>query len=951
MKRFTSLMLMLLVAVTTWAQALLQITTDTSNPIYYTIYNTRSDSPGGFIYYAGDDAGLKDGCTASTIENKYKFYFTGSDDALYVHNAATTKKLASVTSWTDEGAVWCVIKRTDGNLAFGPQNARKDAQSWWNEQNDGRDGYTEWDAEDAGSGFVVEPVDNFVYPEVGKFYTIEAPLFEKVQNVKKGLVANGGNALGWNTVDLANKNFYWTLVEGENGELYLQNVGTGKYINGDAVKDEKAALTTNALGSNQFNIVTNNVKLHASGHNGGKGSNGGVVGWNGAANSASAWKFVEQEDPNAVTTLDITYNFTYNGANKVSQTKTVRVGDEYPDIEVSFPFGISATKPSGVVTADSQTEYTIELQENLPFKYADSDTNIKNWYYVQMHSSGGSYTRFLQYVKEGETTYIEWLDTEKDVNNLDTYTWAFIGDPFTGFKMVNYGAPNGANAVVSNGSGNPSFGDIADAVAWDIKASRTNNDATHFCFQYREGEKKYMNAQSGKVAFWGDNDQGSTMWVTERDLTGLADLKALIGQIEAAVAAYGQGGTTVGYYTAESTAALLEALANAKTAAEANTSAAANTAAQAALQAAVDALKTIQPVEGKFYRIASHCTKDHRNAQEIYVSKDGDMHFAHVADNKAAGTIGHIFQFVPAQDGKFYIYNVQRGVYMKAVGGQGTPAVVTSDKNSAKPVAIKNLGVGNVIGIYPDGQSMMHAQDDYSKIVGWNETNVNDGSAWVINEVDIDDAYQEVAVSEVGYATLCLGYNATIPAGVEAYIAKADGIGNGNISLTQVEGVLPANEAVILKLAEGASAGTFNFVYAASAKNVEGNLFEGTTVDTNITNDAYVLGVVDGVVGLYNATKNINTDTTNDGTEEEPAVTYEAWKNNANKAYLPANVVPVEEQGAAYYSFRFEDGTTAIENVEVESAVNVIYDLTGRRVEAITAPGIYIVNGKKTLVK
>ena len=43
---------------------------------------------------------------------------------------------------------------------------------------------------------------------------------------------------------------------------------------------------------------------------------------------------------------------------------------------------------------------------------------------------------------------------------------------------------------------------------------------------------------------------------------------------------------------------------------------------------------------------------------------------------------------------------------------------------------------------------------------------------------------------------------------------------------------------------------------------------------------------------------------------------------------------------------------TAIEEVKGENGkVKAIYDLTGRKVEAITAPGIYIVNGKKTLVK
>ena len=72
-----------------------------------------------------------------------------------------------------------------------------------------------------------------------------------------------------------------------------------------------------------------------------------------------------------------------------------------------------------------------------------------------------------------------------------------------------------------------------------------------------------------------------------------------------------------------------------------------------------------------------------------------------------------------------------------------------------------------------------------------------------------------------------------------------------------------------------------------------------------------------------------------------------SWLNNSHKAYLPA---PANAEGVKSYSFRFP-GTTAIENVEVENTVKAIYDLTGRRVEAITAPGIYIVGGKKVLVK
>ena len=42
---------------------------------------------------------------------------------------------------------------------------------------------------------------------------------------------------------------------------------------------------------------------------------------------------------------------------------------------------------------------------------------------------------------------------------------------------------------------------------------------------------------------------------------------------------------------------------------------------------------------------------------------------------------------------------------------------------------------------------------------------------------------------------------------------------------------------------------------------------------------------------------------------------------------------------------------TAIESVGAESGVKVIYDMQGRRLDEITKPGIYIVNGKKILVK
>lgn len=45
------------------------------------------------------------------------------------------------------------------------------------------------------------------------------------------------------------------------------------------------------------------------------------------------------------------------------------------------------------------------------------------------------------------------------------------------------------------------------------------------------------------------------------------------------------------------------------------------------------------------------------------------------------------------------------------------------------------------------------------------------------------------------------------------------------------------------------------------------------------------------------------------------------------------------------------ENTTDIKNIVVESKPKNIFDLTGRRIETITTPGIYIVNGKKVIIK
>ena len=263
----------------------------------------------------------------------------------------------------------------------------------------------------------------------------------------------------------------------------------------------------------------------------------------------------------------------------------------------------------------------------------------------------------------------------------------------------------------------------------------------------------------------------------------------------------------------------------------------------------------------------------------------------------------------------------------KAIGGAvSNNAHVSAVDYATAPMYLLENNSGHLVF-----RNLSHSQgylNDVNSNLGYWTTDAaaTDGGSSLTFTLESD--IHELSVGEAGYATLYLDFNAAIPANVEAYVVSE--INDGYVTLEQVTGVLPANEAVIVKAAKG----NYGFVESnETVATIDNNLLEGTLVDTNIYAEAYVLGLVDGEVGLYKAVMN-----------QEGGL---AFLNNANKAYLPA---PEGSQETASYSFRFP-GTTAIEEVKGENVkVKGIYDLQGRKVLK-PVKGIYIIDGKKVLVK
>lgn len=208
----------------------------------------------------------------------------------------------------------------------------------------------------------------------------------------------------------------------------------------------------------------------------------------------------------------------------------------------------------------------------------------------------------------------------------------------------------------------------------------------------------------------------------------------------------------------------------------------------------------------------------------------------------------------------------------------------------------------------------------------------------VFNDIDVEETGYNLVVSPAGYATYFNSTEAfTMPTGATGYVWD-----EGKIEFAyDSEDNVPANEPLVVKAPAGNYALLFSSFTDETLKSAGMNALEGTDVATAITDDdAYY---------FYGLSLNASHDPASVGFYWMNA-TGAAFTNGAHKAYLKLDKsTPAGSQ--AVNGFPFNGTTTGIEQIEAGAdAKNAIYDLSGRRVNK-AAKGIYILNGKKVLVK
>lgn len=194
------------------------------------------------------------------------------------------------------------------------------------------------------------------------------------------------------------------------------------------------------------------------------------------------------------------------------------------------------------------------------------------------------------------------------------------------------------------------------------------------------------------------------------------------------------------------------------------------------------------------------------------------------------------------------------------------------------------------------------------------------GACWTLEEV----TSLPVSITSALYATLYSPVALTIPDNVQAYYISS--LTETEATLSPITTTIPANTPVILK----ADAGAYNFNIVNDIESISGNKLSGITAAQNFDNDEiYTLqqNKAGNAVGLFPKT---------------------AGTLAGFKAYLSASQLSSLSKGFVF-NFDIADGIDAarMENTQTD---NAIFNLAGQRVEK-AQKGIYIVNGKKVLVK
>lgn len=649
-------------------------------------------------------------------------------------------------------------------------------------------------------------------------------------------------------------------------------------------------------------------------------------------------------------TTAVEYHVIYNGTDKRNSTVYAMVGDDlsipssqkwYGMAYESYYSDEDCTSEITTVPVGGGPVYVKETW-NIPVKFT-ATTSAPEYYNLNIRS------KYLVYDDEA-TGEVKLQDTSEPFS--DNASWAFIGNPYDGFKLINKAngtdkyltytsVVTGANRPANTedlSKNNIQFMDDGDFTNqyWYIDAN-----AGGFCLRMKENPSIYFHHQNGTPTYlrtcsyseWSSvhDDAGSTIVAS----TDEEVLFALYDSMKDWTF-----GTGVGQMNTTDASTITNE--------DANTNL---TGVGAVISGKVTALypdcynylmtiknnmALVEPTAG-FYRLKNVATDKYLTAisgPQGYTSTTKGVYAN--GDANSAATVIRLYE----SNGKLYMYNQGAGFgwvdanKVASSGGVGYLAE-NPDKyvNWFPGTASGQIGFaicyGNGTGGYASYlETGIYTADtgDESVIAGTNPR--ADAAQWVVEEATSFDITLNGPIDDYYYATLCVPFDVTLSSDgdITAYTLSKDGT------------ILP----IVTTYEEGATIAGGTPVLLVGTDDSATATIDGSNYTTSIS-------ISTALTGTYLQIADFDGDTNYVLGTDETKVGFFHWNGttlNANRAYIAGSGGNVKG-----FFLNFDDDATGIvSSLRKTKEAAVIYNVAGQRVNKMQQ-GINIIKGKKIVVK
>ena len=466
----------------------------------------------------------------------------------------------------------------------------------------------------------------------------------------------------------------------------------------------------------------------------------------------------------------------------------------------------------------------------------------------------------------------------------------------------------------------------------DYVTIEPSSEEEHFIIKFNGSDN--LNIANGygndgaAVTGWNIEDGGNRMRICPvKDLADEADALATFAQacmnlkaeVDGIPQKVGEIGTKVGQYTVthyegdyktdhDAVLSFYDGITNETATSEIN--------AQVAIATKVDdAIVSLNmPQAGKFYRFKG--SNHNRRLYASTVTVDNKPRLA-MDDDTQSNLSTSVYYY----DGSHLIsYETGRALGAFEQNNLDTWQLVSAGETGANVAFTEGHSAGQFYITLNGNRRIYHANGNGYVDAGDNNA-TGEGYSWTIQEVE----YLPINVnySSVKYATFISPVALILKDKIAAYTGKISG---ESLVLTPVEGVIPANTAVVLNVEEGVERGAEDKVYLQVTGDRD---FTGSndlvghfkTILANTVNNPYTLQNQSAGLGFY---------------------PFNGTTLAGFKAYLI--------NGASVSRFLLPNGeVTGIDGINADSDANQpMYDLSGRRVKN-AQKGLYIVGGKKVV--